>query len=252
MRPFAYLLIVASIIAGSLAATTAYAPRLSSVVDSAEPLTLAAPAGRHPAEPEKPAVAPGDARTPTLLTPDIVEQLRAANVARVRVKEFSIGRWDEAWLFGLAVLGLAAGGLLIRRDTRREIAVRTVARIREGASSPDATLDALHADVQALLRDVAGAPEDRQAAEILRRVEAIQATRLAPFVEARPELMGRYGVAAFARLMDPFAAAERQINRAWSAAADRALPESVASLERALALLDTTRARFSEIASARH
>lgn len=34
--------------------------------------------------------------------------------------------------------------------------------------------------------------------------------------------------------MDVFAAAERQVNRAWTAAADRAEPETVQALEQAL------------------
>jgi hypothetical protein len=47
--------------------------------------------------------------------------------------------------------------------------------------------------------------------------------------------------------MDPFAAGERRLNRAWSAAADRVLPEAIASLEQALAAFDAARARLADL-----
>ena len=247
MRTVAYLLILASLVGASLAATTAYAPKLDAVVASAEPLTLAAPAGRDPGEPDQPAVAPGTARQPLRLTPDVLGRLAALNVDRVRVKEFSIGRWSEAWIFGVSMLGLVAGGLFIRREARREIMGRTAVST-SGTTSPQFLLEAAHEDVERLLRDVTALPEDQQAAEIRRQIDTIQAARLTPFAAARPELMGRYGVAGFARLMDPFAAAERQLNRAWSAAADHVLPEAIASIEDALTSLATVHARLAEVA----
>jgi hypothetical protein len=48
----------------------------------------------------------------------------------------------------------------------------------------------------------------------------------------------------YARLMDVYAAAERAMNRAWSAAADNDETEAVASLERALVLLDESAKRL--------
>jgi hypothetical protein len=246
MRTVAYLLIFVSLVGASLSATTAYAPTLGAVAESAEPLTLAAPAGRDPAEPNKPAVAPGTAREPVRLTPDVVGRLAALNVERVRVKEFSLGRWREAWIFGASMLGLVAGGLLIRHEAHREIRVRT-AGSTPGAGSPQFLLGAAYEDVERLLREVTGVPNEQQAVEIRRQIDTIQATRLAPFAAARPELMGRYGVAGFARLMDPFAAAERQLNRAWSAAADHVLPEAIGSLQDALASLDRARTRLAEL-----
>ena len=47
------------------------------------------------------------------------------------------------------------------------------------------------------------------------------------FVEARSPLIAQLGLAGFAEVMDRWAAAERQINRAWSAAADGVYEEVV-------------------------
>jgi hypothetical protein len=248
MRTAGSLLILVSLVAASLSATTAYAPKLSAVAASAVPLTLAAPAGRDPGQADKPAVAPGTARQPLRLTPDVLDRLAALNVERVRVKEFSVGRWSEAWIFGVSMLGLVAGGLLIRRETQREMLAHT-ADSRSGAGSPQLLLDAAYQDVRRLLAEIPALPDDRQAIEIRGQIDTIVATRLAPFAAARNELIGRYGVAGHARLMDAFAAAERQLNRAWSAAADQVLPEAITSLEDALASLDTTRTRLAELAS---
>ena len=78
------------------------------------------------------------------------------------------------------------------------------------------------------------------------RLDGIQATHLAAFVEARPELIGRYGIAGFARIMDSFAAGERTLNRAWSAAADGVLPASLEALQLGMAHLAETQRRIAE------
>ena len=246
MRYAAYLLIVVSLIAGSLAATTAYAPRLAEVAAAGEPLTLAAPAGRDPAQPDRPAVAPGDASQPQRLTADVVERLAGLNVQRVRVKEFSLARWDEAWVFALALAGLVAGGLMVRRESRLRL-IGPDATGTAGAAAPAAALEDAARDLEALRQSVAATPAEGQAAEILRGVEAIQAAHLAPFIAARPALMARLGVAGYARLMDPLAVGERHLNRAWSAAADHVLPEARASLDQAHAALAMARERLDEL-----
>ena len=78
------------------------------------------------------------------------------------------------------------------------------------------------------------------------RLDGVQQTHLAAFVDARPELIGRYGIAGFARIMDAFAAAERTLNRAWSAAADGVLPAAVEALEIGMAHLEETQRRLAE------
>jgi hypothetical protein len=73
---------------------------------------------------------------------------------------------------------------------------------------------------------------------ILTRLTEAQRTHMPAFVEARPVLIARLGLAGFAELMSTYAAAERQINRAWSAAADGVYEEALRCLELASQLLD--------------
>ena len=73
---------------------------------------------------------------------------------------------------------------------------------------------------------------------ILERLSELQRTHLNAFVEARTPLIARFGLGKFAEIMDRFAACERQINRAWSAAADGVFDESLESLHNANELAD--------------
>jgi len=239
MRLLAYVLIASSLVAGALAALTAYTPPLGAAAASDTPLTLNAPAGRDPDAPERPLLTP-DAEAPVRLTRDLVAQLVEQRVDRVRVKEFAFGRWDLGWLFGLSALGLLAGGLIIRREDLRHVASLLAAEPSD-AETPHYALAAARREVEALLRDVRAAAVGTDP-EIARRLDAVQSTHLLAFVEARPELIGRFGIAGYARLMDAFASAERSLHRAWSAAADHAQHEAVASLERGLEHLAETEA----------
>ncbi|NIP97176.1 MAG: hypothetical protein GWO24_28580, partial [Akkermansiaceae bacterium] len=68
--------------------------------------------------------------------------------------------------------------------------------------------------------------------EVVASLDELMGTELDAFVDSRSQLINRLGMSGYARLMDRFAAAERQLNRAWSAAADRVLDESVECLVR--------------------
>jgi hypothetical protein len=71
-------------------------------------------------------------------------------------------------------------------------------------------------------------------------VDAIEEDQLTAFVDARPVIVGSHGLTGYAHIMDRFAAAERQLYRAWSSAADHALEESVVSLKQAVIELGAT------------
>lgn len=239
MKYLAYALITFGLIVGSLTAVTAYVPRL----DGAGGLTLNAEAGRSPDDETVPLVAPAEAEAPIVLTDTLAAALAASGTQRVRVKEFAFGRWDHGWLFLLGLGAMLAGGLILRREERQRMAVLLN---REAAvhETPGYALDEAHREVTALLDEVRTLDEAAQIGLLTTRIEALQLTHLAAFVEARPELIGRYGIAGYARIMDVFAAGERRINRAWSAAADGVLPEALDSLAGSLALLEEARARL--------
>ena len=79
---------------------------------------------------------------------------------------------------------------------------------------------------------------------MMARIEALQGTHIAAFVDSRPQLAARFGIGGMAALMDHFSAAERLVNRAWTAACDGHEGEAMASLKAARPLLDAPLARL--------
>ena len=246
-----FVLVAGGLALGTVAASTAYLPRLDAVPRPAEgepdsALTLAAPAGIDPeaGDRDTPLVQPG-----TRLTADVLDRLQDADppVDRVKVKEFALGRWDLAWLFGVSVAALVAGAGLIRLDQRRAVAAMqpsgTGATAADaggptGAPSPPLTprglLENAHARIARLAAEGSGGPDRRQ--RVIGELDAVRTSCFEPFVELRPALLAAGGMTGYAQVMDAFAASERAFNRAWSAAADGYMTEAeeclAAGLER--------------------
>jgi hypothetical protein len=260
MKLIASLLLWMSLGLGAIAGTTAYRPTLDAIASAGAPLTLAAPAGLAPraedatGDPEplvRPA-APGAA--PVQLDAALVARLREAGVERVRVKEFALSRWKEAWLFGLACLGLGAAATLIRLDARRQHARAESATDASGQVrlSPDEALASAHRTLEELRNAIGGRPDDAGLKRIVDCLNELQAAQFNAFVDARSRLLGSLGMGRYARLMGSFATAERQLNRAWSAAADRVPEEAILSLDAGIASLAETRAELSSTKDARN
>jgi hypothetical protein len=111
--------------------------------------------------------------------------------------------------------GVNAGGdhAIERVQNALDAAKRRTATLRATADS--AELEAIAKECEAIVREC---------------VEA---------VAAQQESLSRaYGFAGYAQVMTPFAAAERWLNRAWSAASDTHRPEVIASLDRAIEHID--------------
>ncbi|MBX3407392.1 MAG: hypothetical protein KF869_11585 [Phycisphaeraceae bacterium] len=257
MKLVAFLIIAVSMCVGVVGALTAYVPPLSLSDSSLENLTLNAPAGNTSSDPRKPAPI---ATRGAVLTPELLATLRAANVQRVKVKEFSLARWPEWWLFVLGCLGLGGGAMLVRSMRRKAVAASIGARgggmgggvMPERAAGPatSATLspaqliDAMRADLEALRGKLRATPAQRdRLAAIVADLGHMQQTHIAAFLNARPEITARLGLGGYARLMDVFSAAERAINRAWSAAADDVENEAMECLDRAAELLEEAKGR---------
>ncbi|HTX66388.1 MAG TPA: hypothetical protein VMD31_11495 [Opitutaceae bacterium] len=222
MRHLANLLVIASLIAGLFGAVTAYLPPLNLPDSQLVGLTLNAPAGLRPGGGAPQALASKN----THLTPELLAALRAGGVRRVLVKEFAWARWSGRWIFLLGCVGLAAGAALKRAGARQPRP--SAAGPAGGLPSPERALAAICAAVDALRAELPGLPDAparfRRTLEVLTDVQE----RLVPdFIALRPVLTARLGLGGYARLMDRFAAGERQLNRAWSAAADEIEPEVV-------------------------
>jgi len=196
----------------------------------------------------------GDAQ----VTPDALAALRAnelttngdtREVKYVNVKRFSLFGWPYWWAFALSAVGLFAGSMMVRTATKREIAAHAAedgAGATKPRKSPLETLAEIRMAIDKLRADLAGGGTDRERTHlIVDRIGALQKVQLADFVDARPMLIGKMGLGKYAELMDRFAAAERQINRSWSIAADGFYEESAECLENAAHLLVETQEKMA-------
>lgn len=256
MKPLGSLLVAISLTIGVIGTVTAYQPSIEAVEahalrSGAAPLTLNAPAGLkldESGEPMRNARGPLAplAQKDEQLTPELVEKLKASGVRYVKVKEFSLARWPGWWLFLLGCAGLSLGAWLMRSPPARPNGAASA----EPASVAGArdSLAALCGEIDALLAEherAAGEPPRERLNLILTRLGNALATHAAAFVAARPEITATHGLSGFARVMDRFAAAERQLNRAWSAAADQVEDESLDCLRLGRSLLDEAAARLA-------
>lgn len=259
MRVAGYFVITVSLVLGAIAATTAYVPPLT---EDAAALAAAggyahlnAPAGVQRDAAGEPVLSAAGARVPlapagTELTPDVQARLRAAGVRRVRVREFAFARWQHAWLFVLAVAGLVAGSVLVRRDTARAQRSRQVDGERQTQGTPQAALAEIVAAARGLQADLAALAADADRARaIIERVGHVQAVLALRVVEGRDALVADLGMAGYAELMDAFSRLERALNRAWSAAADDVLDEALRSIDEAVALAPEVERRLGRGAS---
>ncbi|MBK7404071.1 MAG: hypothetical protein IPJ41_05430 [Phycisphaerales bacterium] len=251
MRCIAFILIWVSLAAGVIAATTAYVWRLPppgsegqlqiGVAPDESPIyaVLAADAGRRT---DGAPVARSDAA----LTPELVTELRAAGVQRVRVKTFQISRWTHFPQFLVACVGLLAGAILTRLSAARAASLAEAAQDAGDALGPDAALAALQQVTNALIADIPalGGPQAVCLA-IADRIGVATRDLVPLIVDARGRLVARMGLGAYAGFMDVFAAGERNLNRAWSAASDGAEAEAVEALERASERLVVAQARLT-------
>lgn len=302
MKIIAYIVITLSVIAGSLASSTAYLVRL----DGASPealngLRLGSPAGAYapsevdaaflerlasvrrdidaqrevttnplkPAEPVRPRAdvptveteATGEsvlreresmgtiARAGDTLTPELVALLSQSGVTYVKVTEFSVFRWTYAWLFGLSCVGLGAGAMMIRAARRNALAKLESERGADEAETTDAraVIARLSGRLHTLADELASETDEQARLQaILLHVGEIQRDDVPAFAADRAALVNRLSLAGYAELMDCFAAMERQLNRAWSSAADAHLAESEACLRNAQPLLLETLERMRE------
>lgn len=276
MRLAMNLLIVACLCVGALSASTAYLVRIDGGAEhlhelAAKNLTLSQPAGIAPLRlvglPSSRTaplflVLPADDSRPNAMLPKgtpltlaAIQQLRGETVEgrlgslrpvdTVSVKEFSFARWRGKWLFLLSLAGMVGGALLLRRASRQT--APSVGR-RGDALQEKAPLALLEESLQEL-RDTRAAvsradTEQQRLKLIVERLGRLQLTHLAPFIDGRDRLTRELGLRRMAEILDGFSAAERQVNRAWSAASDNHEPEALACLNRAAELIQAPLARL--------
>jgi hypothetical protein len=174
-------------------------------------------------------------------------------VEYVKVTRFGLGRWPHAWLFALACVGLGAGAWMVRRAGKRALLDAEAAQASGRAKAADAAtvFARLSGRLHELAEELGRTPDgDARLDAIVEHVGRIQRDDVPAFVADRPALVNRLGLGGYAELMDSFAAMERQLNRAWSAAADRHLAEAEACLHGASPLVVETLRRLKRPAGA--
>lgn len=238
MKALTPLLLCLSLAMGTIAAMTAYLPRLDVVekaIAAGVQLELGAPSGKSLSADgtSAPVALSGES-----LTPELVARLRAAGVERVRVREFSFARWSHSWMFAASALGLGVGAVLVRRETRMTLIASAGEPTGDGLS-PEAALAAARDVLRKLDAEL---PALRETVEGMGKVTLVlgelQATHLDTIVQSRERIIAIGGLAGFASFMGSFAVMERQVNRAWSASADEAFDEVADCIKRALLLAE--------------
>lgn len=170
----------------------------------------------------------------TFLDEAALERLLAMGVDEVTLrvpKKWSMNRWGAAPWFGAAIAMMLAAVFLNRSGGGAE-------------GAKEATENSAYAELKGLLGEVGGG-----AAALVERIEQLSpeggaaeietcGEGVLTLVEQRQVLAQALGAGPYAEFMGQFSAAERDLNRAWSAAVDGYPQEARESLERAAAGFD--------------
>ncbi len=238
MKVLGFLIVALALVAGLVGSGSAYLVRVERGPDvllgltSNENVLVPVPAAPAPANER------GDTSTQVLLErgeridAGHVEALARANVRHVRVEEFALARWEGKWLFALGVLGLGLGAFIVRYAARAALADAPDAETR----TPSAILAEIRAGVERV-RTRLQRPGAVDQDGLLSDLGIVVEDQLPAFPAGRDRMVARFGLGGYAALMDRFAAAERQLHRAWSATADGYLEEAAECVERGASLL---------------
>lgn len=131
---------------------------------------------------------------------------------------------------GLAVIGVGVAMKRAAGAPAIEVEVGGNDRRPARAGSLGDALTALREGID----ELSGRSGEASFDEVKRRIEELLWLGPERVGGAQEGIAAKIGFAAYAEVMTPLAAAERWLNRAWSAAADGHRPECVASLKEAL------------------
>jgi hypothetical protein len=132
------------------------------------------------------------------------------------------------WPLYAAAAAVGLAGVVILRRTGGPSAAQ--AEVVHGSIAQ------LEARLTRLVQGLAALNRDRESVfvyDVHTRIDRDLLDDLGSFAEDREAIIHGLGLVPFAAVMDPFARAERQINRAWSASADGYVDEVWACLGRA-------------------
>ena len=132
------------------------------------------------------------------------------------------------WLWYIPALGLGiAGVVLIRTELARHS--KTEHHVAANIENVETSLERITTNIQKLNQE----KESINTYDVRHRIDELFTDDLETFVQARTSIGHRYGLAAYGEVMTDFAAAERYLNRVWSASADGYVDEVNEYLEKA-------------------
>ena len=153
-------------------------------------------------------------------------------------------RQEEGIALGPFLVALAVGVVgvaLVRAGTVR--AARRGEVLAENIETIGASLDAIVDAVD----DLESRRADVHVSDLRHLIDDLFPRHLDAFVRARESIAHRYGLQAYADVMNPFAAGERSLNRVWSTSTDGYVDEAHEYLGRARRFFHEARARFREL-----
>lgn len=178
---------------------------------------------------------------------DAIDPGAAAAVLRPIAPPDRLSGWfgDSGIMFLLGLVLVIAGAVLGRVAARREAAAEPEAK---DGDAPARDLGELLAELQEAVAELAAQtegvedPKPEGFDKLKDAVHELQLERFEPVVTSAPKVQAKYGMGPFAEIFGPLSAAERHVNRAWSALVDRHWPEASSSLARAAEDLEDAKA----------
>lgn len=141
---------------------------------------------------------------------------------------------------GIGILG-AALVILSKRQASRQTDV-----LATNIETAKASLDTLVAKAEALERE----QDEIGVYGLSKRIDEDFPEALDAFVQARKSLAHRYGLSAYASVMNPFAAGERYLNRVWSTSIDGYIDEATTYVTAAKEQLTEARDALAKMTAA--
>jgi hypothetical protein len=151
-----------------------------------------------------------------------------------------IGGIPGGWPLVLAGVLLLAVAWAMRLG-RRPATARTLGSVVAAADA----IARVGSELEALLPEAVQLP----IGELARQLDALIERNLFPVYDAQGALVASQGFAGYAAHTGPWAAGERMLYRAWSAATDGHRPEAVASIEEAIRHFAEARAEWGRVAA---
>ena len=131
--------------------------------------------------------------------------------------------------FVTALLACAVGIVLVRSGKRKES--RAEGKLASNIQSVEASLSRIVENMTRLNSE----KQSINTYDVRHRIDELFTEDLTTFVEARQSIAQVHGLSAYADVMSNFAAAERYLNRVWSASVDGYIDEVNTYLDKAQA-----------------